>query len=171
MRVGGGSSGRYRGSATGTAGLQTGTAGPKTHGSAYSYFQSWRSGSERRPPAGIAERSEAKPRFRAGSPRRPRSSRSPNDSCAPRRASIGPDESHRNPSTRIPWQPEAGHRQAATASQTWEQGSSEPHHAYESFSSICVAACWLSCGPSNVSISRPGKCSLYQAIFRSRCSR
>ena len=61
MRAGGRSSGRDRGSATGTAGLQTGTAGPKARGIAYGYLQSWRSGSERRPPVGIAERSEAKP--------------------------------------------------------------------------------------------------------------
>ena len=73
MRAGGGSSGRYRGSATGTAGLQTGTASPKARGIAYSYLPPWRSASERRPLAGppggggIAERSEAKPH----TPRKP----------------------------------------------------------------------------------------------------
>ena len=41
-------------------GLQTGTAGPKARGIAFGYLQAWRS-SERRPPVGIAERSEAKP--------------------------------------------------------------------------------------------------------------
>ena len=49
-------------SGVGTAGLRTGTAGSKARGIAFSYFRSWRSGSKRRPPAGIAERSEARPR-------------------------------------------------------------------------------------------------------------